>query len=322
MAVKKFEHVPVLASEATGLLITNLDGVYVDGTFGRGGHARLFLSRLSPKGRLIALDRDGEAIAAASSIKDPRFRAFHCPFSEMAEVVRDLAIDQVDGVFLDIGVSSPQVDDARRGFSFRFEGPLDMRMDNSQALTAADWLSQATVGEMVRVFKDYGEEKFASLIARSVEEERKKQAITTTTQLANLVSRVVPHSSKDASQHPATRVFQAIRIKVNQEFEQLKKGLDAAGQILAPKGVLGVITFHSLEDRIVKRFFSLSSNPAQQIDSKLPLRESDLPQATFKHVRRTLPTPEEITNNPRSRSAILRTAERTEVPWRNIGEIL
>lgn len=322
MAVASFDHVPVLASESVDVLITNPDGVYLDGTFGRGGHARLFLSHLSSKGRLIALDRDNEAIRSASTIMDPRFSAFHCEFARMADVLRNLKIEQVDGIFLDIGVSSPQFDDPERGFSLRFEGPLDMRMDNSQGLTAAEWLSEASTEEMSRIFRNYGEEKFASLIARTIDEERKKQPITTTKQLADLVSRVVPHSQKDSSQHPATRVFQALRIEINQELEQLRLALDAAGNCLANGGRLAVITFHSLEDRIVKNFFSLASNPAQLIDPRLPLKADDLPRATFEKPKRTLPSKEEIERNPRSRSAILRSATRTAVSWTPIGGLL
>ena len=213
-----FVHRPVLSREAPEALIARPDGLYVDGTFGRGGHSRLVLQRLAPQGRLIAFDRDPEAVAAAAAIKDPRFQIVHAPFSAMKERLGDLGIGQVDGIFLDIGVSSPQIDDPSRGFSFRFEGPLDMRMDTSCGETAAQWLARASVEEIAEVLADFGEERFAHRIARAIVEARSRAPITTTGALAKLVEAAVPKNRRDAAQHPATRTFQAVRIQVNHDL--------------------------------------------------------------------------------------------------------
>lgn len=319
MKAEVFVHRPVLADESPKLLITDPNGVYVDGTFGRGGHSRLILQKLSPQGRLIAFDRDEEAVRAASQIDDPRFHIIHAPFAEMKEKLHAIGVDKVNGVFLDIGVSSPQIDDPERGFSFRFDGPLDMRMDASTGMTAADWIASAEVSEMARVFKDYGEERFASKVAKAIEKARQKEPLIRTKQLADLVASVLPRSKKDNAQHPATRVFQAIRIEVNQELEQLKSALEAAGSLLLPGGVLAVISFHSLEDRIVKKFFERSSNPASDLDPRLPLLPSQLPQPLFERPVRILPSEKEREENPRARSSVLRGAVRTSAPWPENG---
>lgn len=312
-------HRPVLAVESPRLLISNPDGVYIDGTFGRGGHSRLFLEKLSGKGRLIAFDRDEEAVKAAQEITDPRFQIIHAPFASMKEELARLGIEKVSGIFLDIGVSSPQIDDPERGFSFRFDGPLDMRMDNTSGMTAAQWIAQASPEEMARVFKGYGEERFAMKAARAIEKERSVKPIIRTKELAELIAQTLPRNRKDSSQHPATRIFQAIRIHVNQELEQLKAALEAAGSLLLPGGVLAVISFHSLEDRIVKKFFELAANPAARLDPRLPLLPSQLPQPLFERPVRILPSKEECAENPRARSSILRGAVRTEAPWPQDG---
>ena len=240
-----FVHLPVLSREAPEALVARPDGLYVDGTFGRGGHSRLILERLAQQGRLIAFDRDPEAVAAAAAIKDPRFQIVHAPFSAMKERLGDLGIRQVDGIFLDIGVSSPQIDDPSRGFSFRFEGPLDMRMDTSCGETAAEWLARASVEEIAEVLADFGEERFAHRIARAIVEARSRAPITTTGALAKLVEAAVPKNRRDAAQHPATRTFQAVRIQVNHELDELKTTLESAGALLVPAGRLAVISFHS-----------------------------------------------------------------------------
>ncbi len=305
-----------MAAEAPEVLVHDASGLYVDGTFGRGGHARRILGKLSPEGRLVAFDRDPEAVAAAAEIADPRFSIVHAPFSRMREELALRGIDRVSGVFLDIGVSSPQIDDASRGFSFRFEGPLDMRMDTSTGVTAAEWLERAPEEEIRRVIGDYGEERFARAIAREIVSVRRAAPLRTTKDLAGLVARVVPRNRRDALQHPATRTFQAIRIEVNRELDELKDALRAAGGLLAPGGVLAVITFHSLEDRIVKRFFEAAAHPGRAIDPRLPIPAAGLPAPLFENVLRVRPSESECAANPRARSAILRAAVRTSAPWR------
>lgn len=312
-------HRPVLAAESPRLLISDPDGVYIDGTFGRGGHSRLFLEKLSAKGRLIAFDRDEEAVEAAGAISDPRFQIIHSPFASMKEELARIGIRQVNGIFLDIGVSSPQIDDPQRGFSFRFDGPLDMRMDNTKGMTAAQWIAEASSEEMAQVFKDYGEERFAMKAARAIEKARQTEPIVRTKQLADLIAATLPRNRKDNTQHPATRIFQAIRIQVNQELEQLKSALEAAGSLLLPGGVLAVISFHSLEDRIVKKFFEAAANPSAKLDPRLPLLPSQLPKPLFERPVRILPSKEECAENPRARSSVLRGAVRTEAPWPQDG---
>lgn len=312
-------HRSVLATEAVAELITRADGVYVDGTFGRGGHSRLILERLSPAGRLIAFDRDPAAIAAAASITDPRFSIEHAAFSQMAECLAERGVPAVDGVMLDIGVSSPQIDDPTRGFSFRADGPLDMRMDTSRGLTAAQWLATASLDELKRVIADYGEERFAASIAKAIVARREREPLATTSELAAVVADAAPRNRRDPTQHPATRTFQALRIHLNQELEELALALEQAGALLVPGGRLVVISFHSLEDRITKRFMERHAHPERGLDARLPLRADQLPQPRLVNVQRVLPGTEECAANPRARSAVMRVAERSTEPWPTAG---
>ncbi|HTH93796.1 MAG TPA: 16S rRNA (cytosine(1402)-N(4))-methyltransferase RsmH [Rhodocyclaceae bacterium] len=301
-------HVSVLLAEAVEALSIRTDGVYVDGTFGRGGHSRKILEQLGPAGRLIALDRDPAAIAAGAAITDVRFTLVHAAFSDMAEVLASLNVNAVDGVLLDIGVSSPQFDDASRGMSFRFDAPLDMRMDTTQGETAAEFLAQASQREIERVVRDYGEERFAHAIAAAIVAARAECSIATTGQLATLVEKAV--RTREPGQHPATRSFQALRIHVNRELEELSLSLPQAASALAPGGRLVVISFHSLEDRIVKRFMRDAANPPQP-DKRLPLKAVDLPKPTLGLVGRAVkPSAAEVATNPRARSAVMRVAEK------------
>ncbi len=315
-----FVHLSVLGAEAPAALVTDPDGLYVDGTFGRGGHSRRILSMLSPQGRLIAFDRDPQAVAAAAEIVDPRFTIIHAPFSSMKQALAERGIEAASGVFLDIGVSSPQIDDASRGFSFRFEGPLDMRMDTSAGMTAAEWLASASEAEIRRVISQYGEERFAGQIAREIVRTRDVAPLRTTTDLARLCERVVPRNRRDLGQHPATRTFQAVRIQVNGELDELRRALEAAGSLLLPGGRLAVIAFHSLEDRIVKRFFEHASHPERALDPRLPIPADRLPKPLFADVERIRPGAAECEANPRARSAVLRAATRTAAPWTDVPE--
>jgi len=308
-------HRSVLATESVEHLITRADGTYIDGTFGRGGHSRLVLERLSAQGRLIGFDRDPQAIAAAAAIKDPRFSIEHSAFSAMEEVLSARGIGAVDGILLDIGVSSPQIDDPTRGFSFRADGPLDMRMDTSRGLTAAQWLAEASFDELKRVIADYGEERFAASIAKAIVARREREPLATTSELAALVADAVPRNRRDPTQHPATRTFQGIRIHINQELEELSLALDQAGRLLAPGGRLVVISFHSLEDRVTKRFMEAHAHPERGLDPRLPLRADQLPAPRLVEVRRVLPSQQECADNPRARSAVMRVATRTEALW-------
>lgn len=312
---QKSEHIAVLGSVAPEAIITDPNGVYVDATFGRGGHSRKILQALSPVGRLIAFDRDVAAVDAAKSITDRRFTIVHGVFSAMKENLQSLGVTRVTGILMDIGVSSPQIDEAARGFSFRFDGPLDMRMDQSAGTTAAEWINTATQKDIETVLKEDGEEKFASRIASEIIKVRKTKRIERTQELADLIARVVPKSKTDAAQHPATRSFQGIRIHINRELEELKDGLDAAGSLLSDRGRLGVISFHSLEDRIVKNFFSRGANPAQGIDRRIALKSSELPPPLWTDVKRIKPDQNECDSNPRARSAVMRVASRTAAPW-------
>lgn len=311
-----FIHLSVLGEEAPEALVGDPDGLYVDGTFGRGGHSRRILEKLSPKGRLIAFDRDPQAVEVARSWTDPRFTIIHEPFSTMTESLAAIGVHQADGIFLDIGVSSPQIDDAARGFSFRFDGPLDMRMDTTRGMTAAEWLAQAEERDLRHVISLYGEERFAGPIARAIVARRKTKPLETTRELADLVAGVVPRNRKDMGQHPATRTFQAVRIEVNHELDELKQALDAAGGLLKPEGRLAVITFHSLEDRIVKHFFDRAAHPERGLDPRLPLTNDMLPKPLFDNIERIKPSEAECEANPRARSAILRVGVRTVSPWR------
>ena len=303
------QHLPVLASEAIGALAINPDGVYVDGTFGRGGHSRLVLERLSDRGRLIALDRDPAAIEAGRAIVDARLTLVRAPFSRLAEVLDELGVDKVDGILLDIGVSSPQLDEAGRGFSFRLEGPLDMRMDPDSGISAADWVAQAEEDEMVEVIRRYGEERFARQIAHAIAAARKISPIRTTSELAQIVAGAV--RKREPGQHPATRTFQAIRIFLNRELEELEAVLPVCVQRLKPGGRLAVISFHSLEDRIVKRFMR-DEERGPELPRGLPVRAADIAPGRLKRVGKAMrASGEETDMNPRARSAVLRAAERT-----------
>lgn len=312
-------HRSVLAAESVEHLITRADGTYIDGTFGRGGHSRLVLERLAPGARLIAFDRDPQAIEAAAAIQDPRFSIEHSAFSSMEAVLSARGIAAVDGILLDIGVSSPQIDDPTRGFSFRADGPLDMRMDTSRGATAAQWLAEASFDELKRVIADYGEERFAASIAKAIVARREREPLATTSELAAVVADAVPRNRRDPTQHPATRTFQAIRIHVNQELEELSLALDQAGRLLAPGGHLVVISFHSLEDRVTKRFMEAHAHPERGLDPRLPLRADQLPAPRLVEVRRVLPSKQECEDNPRSRSAVMRVATRTGAAWPTSG---
>ncbi|USE80540.1 16S rRNA (cytosine(1402)-N(4))-methyltransferase RsmH [Cupriavidus gilardii] len=305
-------HRTVLLDEAVDALVWRPDGVYVDGTFGRGGHSRAVLARLGPEGALVAFDKDPAAIAEAGTIKDARFSIAHASFAAMGE---RLAGAKVAGVLLDLGISSPQIDDAARGFSFRFEGPLDMRMDTTRGITAAEWLAQADEQDIARVIRDYGEERFAVQIAKAIVARRSEPGdggrLATTADLAALVAKAV--KTREKGQDPATRTFQALRIFINQELADLESGLSAAYDLLEVGGRLVVISFHSLEDRIVKRFMQAHARPQQDADPALrraPLRAADLPQPTMKLLGRVKPGPQETADNPRARSAVMRIAEK------------
>lgn len=303
-------HITVLLNEAVDALNVRPDGVYVDGTFGRGGHSRAILARLGPQGRLIALDRDLAAVEAAQTIRDPRFQLVHSGFSALKAQLEALGVGKVDGVLLDIGVSSPQIDEAVRGFSFRFDGPLDMRMDQSRGQTAAEFLAAATEEQIRGVIKDYGEERFAKQIARAIVAARADgHGITTTGQLAKIVAGAV--FKTEPGQDPATRTFQALRIFINQELEELSLTLPQCVDVLAPGGRLAVISFHSLEDRIVKRFIR-SQQDRDDLPSRFAVRASELPPSRLVAVGRAIKaSDEEVRANPRSRSAVMRVAERT-----------
>ncbi|MFV8824821.1 16S rRNA (cytosine(1402)-N(4))-methyltransferase RsmH [Thauera sp. WH-2] len=305
-------HVSVLLAEAVDALAIRADGIYVDGTFGRGGHSRAVLERLGPHGRLIAFDRDPMAIAAGRAIEDARLTLVHSAFSALDEALSGLQVEKVDGVLLDLGVSSPQLDEGARGMSFRYDAPLDMRMDTSRGQTVAQWLAEASVGQITEVIRDYGEERFAHAIAKAIAAARAGGAVATTGQLAALVEKAV--RTREPGQHPATRTFQALRIFINQELEELSRVLPACVARLAPGGRLAVISFHSLEDRIVKRFMRDESRPPV-LPRRLPLRAADLPAPRLRLLGKAIrPTEQEVEANPRARSAVLRVAERTEAP--------
>ncbi len=308
-------HRTVLLTQAADEVSRPLSGIFVDATFGRGGHSRAILSRIAPDARLIAFDRDPEAIESAKLIEDSRFSIVHAPFSSMKEKLAEMGIGQVNGILMDIGVSSPQIDEAERGFSFRMDGPLDMRMDTSCGMTAAEWLATADESEIVRVLRDYGEERFAGKIARAICRVRAETPIVRTSQLAELIARTVPKNKNDSAQHPATRSFQAIRIQVNGELDELKMALAAAGSLLAEGGILAVISFHSLEDRIVKRFLDAGAHPDKAVDSRIALPADAFAPPLWNDLRRIKPTDQECEDNPRARSAVLRTAVRTAADW-------
>jgi len=302
-------HATVLLNEAVDALQVNPEGAYVDGTFGRGGHSRLILERLGRSGRLLALDKDPEAVIAAKQIHDTRFHIVHRGFAHLAEVLDELGMAKVDGILLDLGVSSPQLDSAERGFSFRFDAPLDMRMDTSQGVTAAQWLASVDEKLLGEVIHDYGEERFAKQVARSIVASRTVAPILTTRQLADLVGKAV--RTREPGQNPATRTFQAIRIYINQELEELARVLPECVNCLTVGGRLVVISFHSLEDRIVKRFMRDMSD-ADRLPRQLPVRAREIPVAKLRLIGRAVkPGAAELNDNPRARSAVMRVAERT-----------
>ena len=301
-------HRTVLLEEAVDALALRADGAYVDATFGRGGHSRLILDRLGPRGRLIALDKDPEAVAAAKRISDARFCVVHASFAELAGVLDRLGLEGVDGVLLDLGVSSPQFDNAARGFSFRRDGPLDMRMDTSRGQTAAQWLDTASEAEIREVIRDYGEERFAKQIAKAIVAARQRGPVVTTGQLADIVGAAV--RTREKNKDPATRTFQAVRIYLNQELAHLSLALPQILERLTPGARLAVISFHSLEDRIVKQFMRDAARA--DVPIRLPLRERELPQPRLRLIGKPVrPSADEIAANPRARSATLRVVERT-----------
>ena len=303
-----FAHATVLLQEAVDALQVKPGGVYVDGTFGRGGHSRLILQRLGECGRLIALDKDPAAIAAGRAIGDARFILVHRGFENLARVLKEQGADKVDGILLDLGVSSPQLDDEKRGFSFRFDAPLDMRMDTSSGQTAAEWLATADEGELTEVIRDYGEERFARQIARAIVAAREERALHTTHQLVDVVARCV--RTREPGKNPATRTFQAIRIYLNRELEELENVLPQCVGHLKAGGRMAVISFHSLEDRIVKRFMRDMAR-GDKLPKSVPIRAADVPQGQLRLIgKATRASMAEVAANPRARSAVLRVAER------------
>jgi 16S rRNA (cytosine1402-N4)-methyltransferase len=303
-------HTAVLLERAVEELKVRADGVYVDCTFGRGGHSRLILSRLGSRGRLIALDRDPDAVKAGGTIGDERFTMLHGAFSRLTELLAKAGVKRVDGILLDLGVSSPQLDDPARGFSFRADAPLDMRMDTSHGTTAAQWLESAPETEIREVIRNYGEERFAKQIAAAIVAARARGPVSTTRQLAAIVAEAVP--TREPRQDPATRTFQAIRIHVNQELEELSLVLPQCVELLAPGGRLVAVSFHSLEDRIVKRI--LRHHAANDsLPARLPVKARDIAPPRLKLIGRAQhAAASEIVANPRARSAVMRAAERID----------
>ena len=312
MTTQSFEHITVLLNEAVDALNIQPSGIYVDGTFGRGGHSRLILSRLNEQGRLIVFDKDPAAIAVAQELarQDQRVSVFHQGFSHFDAACTELGISQIDGALFDLGISSPQIDDASRGFSFRFDAPLDMRMDTTRGESAAEWLMHADEQEIHEVIKNYGEERFSRQIARAIVAKRVEAPIHTTGQLAEIAAQCV--RSREKGQHPATRTFQAIRIYINRELDEVAQVLPQVTARLNTHGRLAVIAFHSLEDRIVKQFMREHSTHAP-LPKWAAVREADLPKPPLKIVGKPIKAgAEELNYNPRARSAILRVAERTD----------
>ncbi len=310
---ENFKHTTVLLNEAVNSLNIREDGIYIDGTFGRGGHSRLILSQLGEQGRLIAIDRDPQAIAAAAEITDPRFSIVHGPFSSLANYVEALELSgKIDGILLDLGVSSPQLDDAERGFSFMRDGPLDMRMDPTRGHSATEWLLKAEEADIAFVLKTYGEERFAKRIARAIVERNPEQPMTRTKELADVIAAATP--VKDKFKHPATRSFQAIRIWINSELEEIETALKGALTVLAPEGRLSVISFNSLEDRLVKRFMRDQSR-GPQVPVGIPMTETQLKALGGRQLKllgKMVPGDAEVAQNPRARGSVLRIAERTD----------
>jgi 16S rRNA (cytosine1402-N4)-methyltransferase len=301
-------HVTVLLEEAVDALAITAGGTYIDATFGRGGHSRRILAALGVGGQLLAMDRDPAAIAAGQAVNDPRFRLVHGAFGELAAAARAAGMVAADGILFDIGVSSPQIDEGERGFSFRHDAPLDMRMDTTQGETAAEWLARADTREITEVIRNYGEERFAFQIAKKVVAARLAQPVVTTGQFAAIVRAAV--RTREPGQDAATRSFQALRIHINQELGQLEVALPQALELLKPGGRLVVISFHSLEDRIVKNFMREQSS-ADVLPKNLPLRADQLPKPKLRLVGKAMkPSAAEIEANPRARSAVLRVAEK------------
>lgn len=311
MSAQELAHVTVLLHEAVDALAVKPDGVYVDGTFGRGGHSRLILSKLGANGRLVVFDKDPQAIAVARQLAeaDRRVQVVHGGFSGFQVALKGLGIEAVDGALFDLGVSSPQIDDAERGFSFRYDAPLDMRMDTTRGQTAAQWLAEAGEEEIREVIRDYGEERFNSQIARAIVQQRQERPILTTGQLAQLAAQAV--RTRERGQDPATRTFQAIRIFINRELEEISSVLPQAAGYLKTGGRLAVIAFHSLEDRIVKQFIRRHSRPAP-LPKWVMVRESERPEPPLREIGKAQrASAAETAANPRARSAVLRVAERT-----------
>ncbi|BDX05584.1 16S rRNA (cytosine(1402)-N(4))-methyltransferase RsmH [Planctobacterium marinum] len=306
-----FTHTSVLLHESISALAIKPDGIYVDATFGRGGHSRLILESLGEQGKLIAFDRDPSAIEASKAFADDkRFQIVHSAFSEMDIALADMALSgKIDGVLMDLGVSSPQLDDAGRGFSFMKDGPLDMRMDTSKGVSASEWLNTADEADIAAVIKEFGEEKFGKRIAHAIVNTRKTIPLSSTLQLAKLIDEAVP--VKDKFKHPATRAFQGIRIFINDELGEIERGLAAALKILATDGRLAVISFHSLEDRYVKRFMRDLSR-GMQVPAGLPIREEEINASKKLRLigKAIKPDESEIQRNVRARSSVLRVAEK------------
>lgn len=301
-------HKTVLLHEAIEALQIKSDGIYVDGTFGRGGHSHLILQQLNAKGRLIAFDKDPAAISAGQSITDPRFVIIHSGFSRLTAILDKLAINKVDGVLLDLGVSSPQLDEMQRGFSFRFSAPLDMRMDNSSGQTAANWLANADESLLKEVIRDYGEERFATQIARAIVAARQEKPIVTTCQLSKIVTQTV--RTREPGKNPATRTFQAIRIYLNQELEEIARVLPQCVNCLKSGGRIVTISFHSLEDRMIKHFLRDMAQ-GDRLPRNLPIRAAEIKNGKLRLVGKAIhASPQEVATNPRARSAVMRVAER------------
>ena len=311
MSNAEYQHITVLLNEAVDALAIREDGIYVDGTFGRGGHSRLILSRLGSQGRLIVFDKDPQAIEAAQKLaeQDGRVTVVHDGFSSFQTTLDKLGIEEIDGALFDLGISSPQVDDGARGFSFRFDAPLDMRMDPTRGMSAAEWITTASEQDLHEVIKNYGEERFSRQIARAIVAQRTESPIDTTRKLAQLVAQNV--RTRERGQDPATRTFQAVRIFINRELEEVEAVLPQVMGRLKQGGRLAVIAFHSLEDRIVKQFVKkYSQHPP--LPRWAVVKEADLPLPPLKAVGKAIkPGVEETASNPRARSAVLRVAERT-----------
>ena len=305
--MSEVSHVPVLLEEAVAALDVREGKTYVDGTFGRGGHSKAILARLGVRGRLLAFDQD-PAAHANRALEDPRLELIHGRFSTMKQALGQRGIREVAGILLDVGVSSPQLEDSGRGFSFSRAGPLDMRMDTTQGETAAQFLARADEEQIREVISTYGEERFAKSIAKAIVDARGREPIRTTRELAEIVGRAV--RTREPGQHPATRTFQALRIHVNQELEELEVTLPQATSLLERGGRLAVISFHSLEDRIVKRFIA-DRSARDRLPRGVPVRDAELPPAEMRAIGRAVkPSPAEVARNPRARSAILRVAEK------------